>query len=73
MSTARGDLRHLGDHLLVGEVEEVDHPGGLEWDLAHRLGGVDGEGLEEVAGVSQVGRLLLKVVLRGDRGRPQTR
>ena len=22
----RGDVRHLGDHLLVREVEEVDHP-----------------------------------------------
>ena len=37
----------------VREVHEVDHPGGLEGDLAHRLGRVDGEGLEEVAGVAQ--------------------
>ena len=49
------DVGHLGDHLLVGEVQEVDHPGGFEGDLASRLGGADGEGLEEVSGVAQVG------------------
>ena len=48
------DVGHLRDHLLVREVQEVDHPGGLEGDLARRLGGVDREGLEEVAGVAQV-------------------
>ena len=32
----------------------MDHPGGLERDLPRRLGGADGEGLEEVAGVAQV-------------------
>ena len=46
----------LGDHLLVGEVEEVDHPRGRERDLAERLGRADGEGLEEVAGVSHAAR-----------------
>ncbi len=51
------DLGHLGDHLLVGEVEEVDHPRGLEGDLADRLGCVDRKRLEEVSGVSQVGLL----------------
>jgi hypothetical protein len=49
----RRDVGHLGDHLLVGEVEEVDHPRGLERDLARRLGRVDGEWLEEVSGVAQ--------------------
>ena len=49
-----GDVGDLRDHLLVREVEEVDHPGGLERDLARGLGGVDREGLEEVAGVAQV-------------------
>ena len=47
------DVGHLGDHLLIGEVEEVDHPGRLERDLAGRLGSADGEGLEEVTGVAQ--------------------
>ena len=51
----RRDVGHLRDHFLVGEVQEVDHPGRLEGDLARRLGGVDGEGLEEVAGVAQCG------------------
>ncbi len=35
----RGDVGHLGDHLLVREVEEVDHPRGLEGDLASRARG----------------------------------
>ena len=43
----------LGDHLLVREVEEVDHPRGLDGDLAQRLGGADRLRLEEVSGVSQ--------------------
>ena len=43
----------LADHLLVREVEEVDHPRGLQRDLAQRLGGVDRQGLEEVSWVSQ--------------------
>ena len=43
----------LGDHLLVGEVEEVDHPRRLDGDLAQRLGGADRLRLEEVSGVSQ--------------------
>ena len=54
MSTVGAISGDLGDHLLVGEVQEVDHPGGLEGDLAGRLGRVDGEWLEEVAGVAQV-------------------
>ncbi len=48
-----GDVGDLRDHLLVREVEEVDHPGGLEGDLPRGLGGVDREGLEEVSGVAQ--------------------
>ena len=38
----RRDVGHLGDHLLVGEVEEVDHPAGLERDLEHRVRSADG-------------------------------
>ena len=54
-----GDLGGLGDHLLVREVEEVDHPRGREGDLAERLRGADGERLEEVTGVAHgPGRLL---------------
>src|SRR6202041_4112575 len=49
------DVGHLRDHLLVGEVQEMNHPGRLEGDLANRLRGVDREGLEEVAGVAQNG------------------
>ena len=45
------DVGRLGDHLLVGEVEEVDHPRRQERDLAERLGRVDGERLEEVSWV----------------------
>ncbi len=41
------DIGDLGHHLLVGEVEEVDHSGRLEGDLAGGLGGADGEGVEE--------------------------
>jgi hypothetical protein len=51
----RGEDRRLLDHFRVREVHEVDHPGRLEGDLARRLGSVDGEGLEEVSGVAQVG------------------
>ena len=47
------DGARLGDHLLVREVEEVDHPRGLDGDLAQRLGGADRLGQEEVAWVSQ--------------------
>ena len=46
------DVGRLGGHLLVREVEEMDHPRGLEGDLAERLGGVDRERLEEVTWVS---------------------
>jgi hypothetical protein len=42
----------LFDHLLVGEVEEVDHSRGLDGDLAQWLGGTDRLRLEEVSGVS---------------------
>ena len=62
-----GDVGDLGHHLLVREVQEVDHPGGLEGDLARRLGGVDGEGLEEVAGVTQVGSPGFRFLGRGGR------
>ena len=50
----RRDVGHLGDHLLVGEVEEVDHPRRLERDLEDRIGGADRQWLAEVAGVSHV-------------------
>ena len=46
------DVRDLGDHLLVGEVQEVDHPRRLERDLEDRVGGADGQRLSEIAGVS---------------------
>ena len=46
------DVGHLRDHLLVGEVEEVDHPRGLERDLADGSGASIASGLEEVAGVA---------------------
>ena len=52
MSVLARDVGGLGGHLLVREVEEVDHPRGLERDLAERLGGADCERLEEVAWVS---------------------
>ena len=42
----------LGGDLLVREVEEVDHPRGLEGHLAERLRGIDGKRFEEVAGIS---------------------
>ena len=48
-----GDVGRLGDHLLVREVEEVDHPRRLDGDLAQRLGRADRLRLEEVSGVSQ--------------------
>ena len=47
-----GDAGRLFDHLLVREVEEVDHPRRLDGDLAQRLGGADRQGLEEISGVS---------------------
>ena len=46
------ELGSLGDHFLVGEVHEVDHPRGLERDLARGLRRVDGQGLVEVAGAA---------------------
>jgi hypothetical protein len=53
-----GDVGRLGDHLLVGEVEEVDHPRGRDRDLAQRLGGADGKGLEEGTGVAHGRRIV---------------
>ena len=50
----RRDVGHLGDHLLVGEVQEVDHPRGLEGNLARRFGRADREGLVEGSGIAQV-------------------
>ena len=48
----RRDVGHLGHHLLVGEIEEVDHPGGLERYFQHRRRSTDGERFSEVTGVS---------------------
>ena len=50
------DVGHLGEHLLVGEVEEMDHARGPDGDLPHGFGGVDREGLEEGAGVAHDGK-----------------
>ena len=50
-----GHVGHLGRHLLVRGVEEVDHPRRLERDLEHRLGRADRERVSEVAGVSHLG------------------
>ena len=47
-----GHLGHLGRHLLVRGVEEVDHPRGLDRDLGGRLGGADGERISELAWIS---------------------
>ena len=47
------DIRHLCNHFLVREVEEVDHSGRLEGDLTRRLGRADREGLVEGSGVAQ--------------------
>src|SRR5215213_358370 len=46
------DVGRLGDHLLVREVEEVDHPRGPDGDFPDRLRGADCERLEEVSRVS---------------------
>ena len=48
----RRDVGGLGHHLLVGEVQEVDHPRGPQRDLGQRGGRSDGQRLEEVAGVA---------------------
>jgi hypothetical protein len=48
------DVGGLGDHLLVREVQEVDHARGPERDLPQRLRSADGEGLEEVSGIAHV-------------------
>jgi hypothetical protein len=54
----RGQVGRLGDHLLVREVEEVDHPRRQERDFANGLRGIDGERLEEVSGVAHTPRIL---------------
>ena len=46
-----GDVGRLGDHLLVGEVEEVDHPRRRHGILERRVGRADGQRLEEGSGV----------------------
>jgi hypothetical protein len=47
----RRDVRRLCGHLLVREVEEVDHPRGLQRDLGRRVRGSDRERLGELAGI----------------------
>src|SRR6185312_2829557 len=59
----RRDVGDLRDHLLVGEVQEMDHPRGLERDLQDRRGGADRERLSEVTRVSQSSSLLIDSVL----------
>ena len=49
-----GDVGQLGPHLLVGGVEEMDHPRGDERDLLDGVRSSDGERQPELAGVSQV-------------------
>ena len=44
------EIRHLGRHLLVARVEEVDHPRRSERHVVHRLRCADGERSEEVLG-----------------------
>ena len=61
-----GDAGRLFDHLLVGEVEEVDHPRGLDRDLAQRLGGADRLRLEEVSGVSHAAPRVARFVGRAE-------
>ena len=46
------ELGHLGGHLLVARVEEVDRPARPGRDLPQRLGRADGEWTEEVLGGS---------------------
>jgi hypothetical protein len=53
----RRDVGDLADHLRVRRVEEVDHPRGEGGDLAHGLGGAEGEGLEEVLRAAHAGVL----------------
>jgi hypothetical protein len=55
----RDDVAQLGNHLLVGRREEVNHPAWAEGDLADGLGGSDGEGLEEVFGAAHNARVRL--------------
>ena len=52
------DVGRLGDHLLVREVEEVDHPPGPDGDLAERFGGADGERCEEGTGAAHGRRIV---------------
>jgi hypothetical protein len=48
----RRQVGRLGHHLLVREVEEVDHPRRREGDLREGLGSAHGQRLEEVSGVA---------------------
>ena len=57
-------LRHLGQHLRIGRIEEVDHARRLDRNLAHRLGGADGEGLEEISRASHPAFLTSSRVVR---------
>ena len=52
------DVGRLADHLLVGEVEEVDHPAGPDGDLPERFGGADGERCQEGTGVAHGRRIV---------------
>ena len=51
-------VRDLGAHLLVGRVEEMDHPRGLEGDLVRRFRRPDRQRLEEVSWVSHEGNAI---------------
>ena len=53
-----GHVRDLGAHLLVGRVEEMDHPRGLEGDLVRRFRRADRQRLEEVSWVSHEGNAI---------------
>jgi hypothetical protein len=44
-----GQIRHLGHHLRIARVEEMDHPRRPERDFTQRLGCTNGKGLEEFA------------------------
>ena len=61
----RGQVGQLADDLLVGGVEEVDHPRRRDRDLERRIGGADGEGLGEVAWVSHAPATLQTGFARG--------
>ncbi len=50
------DIRHLGRHLRVRRIEEVDHPRRAEGDLAQRRGGAEGQRREEGSGITHMRR-----------------